>query len=86
MLVVVGGMGLGVAAKNQNLIFIVLSDVVMMLGTAYVVVFGIFPRLASVGLSRWFILFFLVPVANFIFLLFLFLCPAGWLIKHDKVA
>ena len=79
-------MGLATAAQNENLIFIGLSIVVMMAGTGYFALFGILPRLASIGLSRWYALVFLVPVANVFFLIFLFVCPAGWLIKSDQVA
>jgi hypothetical protein len=85
VLLVIGNMSLDIAAKNQNLIFICLSVVVMAAGTVYVAVFGILPRLVSVGLSRWFMLVFLVPVANILFLVFLFVCPAGWLVKRDEV-
>jgi hypothetical protein len=86
ILVVIARVILSIAIKNENLILILVSLVPLVLGIVYFIVFGIFPRLASVGLSRWFTLVFFVPVVNLLFLLFLFFCPAGWLITHNKVA
>jgi len=86
ILAILGWLILGVANQHQSLILMLLSLVPMLLGTGYFILFGIFPRLVSVGLSRWFTLVFFIPVANFLFFLFLLVCPAGWLIKHDKVA
>ena len=86
IIVMIGRMGFGMAAQNENWFFIILSEVVMLVGIFYYINFSIFPRLASIGLSRWCILVSLVPVVNFVFLLFMFFCPAGWLVKYDKVA
>jgi uncharacterized membrane protein YhaH (DUF805 family) len=85
-LVVIGRMGLIVAAERESLVFITLSAAVVMSGTAYFAIYGILPRLASIGLSRWYALVFLVPVVNFFFLLFLFFCQKGWLIKRAEVS
>ena len=86
VLAFISGLLLAVVDKHQSAILILLSQVPFWLGIVYFTLFGVFPRLASLGLSRWFTLVFLVPVANILFLIFLFLCPAGWLIRKDKVA
>ena len=85
VLLTIGNMTLIVGGQRQSLILIVLSSVLIILVSIYIILFCIFPRLASIGLSRWFVLVSLVPVVNFLFLIFMFVCPAGWLIKHDKV-
>jgi len=71
--------------QHQNLILVLLSLILLIVVSLYIILFSIFPRFASIGLSRWFILVSLVPVANFAFLIFLFVCPAGWLIRKDEV-
>jgi len=86
VLAFISGLLFGVADLHESAILILLAVVPMLLGTVYFIVFGILPRLASVGLSRWFVLVLCVPVANGLFLLFLLFCPAEWLIKHDEVA
>ena len=85
VLLMVADMALIVGGHRQSLILIALSSVLTILICIYLVLFCFFPRLTSIGLSRWFILVSLVPVANFVFLIFMFVCPAGWLIKKDKV-
>ena len=87
VLAFISGLLLAVVSDHQSgAILILLSQIPFWLGIIYFTLFGIFPRLASIGLSRWFTLVFLVPIINLLFLLFLLFCPAGWLIKYDKVA
>ena len=87
VLAFISGLLLTVVSDHQSgAILILLSQVPFWVGILYFTVFGVFPRLASIGLSRWFTLVFLVPVANIAFLIFLLFCPARWLIRKDEVA
>lgn len=82
----VGGAILGVANQHQNVILILLSLVLEVLGIVYIIGYSIFPRVVSVGISNWFTLLLFVPFVNLLFVLFLLFCPAGQFMKHDKVA
>ena len=86
VLLAAGIAGLEVADESESMILMCLSVVVMVAATAYVTIFGFLPRLESVGLSGWFVVVFMIPVANFILLLFLFFCPAGLFANRDEVA
>ena len=82
----VGGVVLGIGNQNQNVILMLLSLALEVSGLVYIIGFAMFPRLASVGMSKWFTLLLFVPFVNFLFVLFLSFCPAGKFIKNDKVA
>ena len=86
----VGGAILSIAMESQGpfvkLLLLLLALVLEVLGLVYIIGFTIFPRLASIGLSKWFTLLVFVPLVNVFFALFLLFCPAGQFIKHEKVA
>jgi hypothetical protein len=82
----VGGVVLGIGNQNQNVILMLLSLVLEVSGLIYIIGFTMFPRLVSVGMSKWFTLLLFVPIVNLFFVLFLLFCPAGKFIKNDKVA
>jgi hypothetical protein len=82
----VGYMILIAGSQHQSLVLIVVALIPEAIACFYAFVFAYFPRLDSIGLSRWFVLVNLIPVVNFLFLIFLLVCPAGWLIKRDEVA
>lgn len=86
VLLAIGGLILGIANRNHNVFLMLLSGLLEISGFIYIIGFTMFPRLLSVGLSRWFVLVLLIPVVNLLFMIFLLLCPAGWLIKKDPVA
>ena len=44
----------------------------------------LFPRLNSIGLSRWLALVAFVPNLNMVFILFLLFCPIGAFVKKEK--
>lgn len=72
------------AIANRNLIVIDLCLVLSFLATIYIIGFAIIPRLASVGISQWFVLLYFVPFVNLGFILFLAFCPTGHK-KNDNV-
>ena len=82
----VGGVVLGIGNQSHNVILMLLSLVLELLGFVYIIGFTMFPRLVSVGMSKWFTLLLFVPFVNLLFVLFLLFCPAGKFIKNDKVA
>jgi len=83
VLFAIGGLILAIANHKHNVLFMLLSGVFEISGFIYIVGFTMFPRLVSVGLSRWFVLVLLIPVVNLLFVIFLLLCPAGWLMKKE---
>ncbi len=82
----VGGVIVGIGNQNQNVMLMLLSLVLEVFGLVYIIGFTMFPRLVSVGMSKWFTLLLFVPLVNLAFVLFLLFCPAGKFIKNDKVA
>lgn len=81
----VGGAILGIANQNQNVILMLVSIALEVPGIIYIIGFTMFPRLVSVGMSKWFTLLLFVPFVNLLFVLFLLFCPAGKFVKNDKV-
>jgi uncharacterized membrane protein YhaH (DUF805 family) len=86
----VGGASLSIVVESQNAMLVpFLMPLVLvfgLLGLVYMVGFALFPRLVSVGLSKWFALLLFVPPVSLPFVLFLLFCPAGRFSRHDKVA
>ena len=84
-ILVLGGLVI-VAIADHNLTVLDLCEALGCLATIYIIGFAIFPRLVSVGVSRWFSLLYFVPVVNLGFILFLAFCPIGNFTKHETVA
>ena len=83
---VVGGFILAFAKPHHNALLMLLALVFEVLGIIYIVVFTYFPRLVSIGLSKWFTLLLFIPYVGFIFLAFALFCPAGKFVKHENAA
>lgn len=60
-----------------SLVASLLGGIIEVFGFIYLTRFTIFARLTSIGLSRWWILLLFVPLVNFVFFLYLLLCPGG---------
>ena len=82
----VGGVIWAFAKPHHNVILMLVALVFEILGIVYLVGFTYFPRLVSIGLSKWFTLLLFIPYVGFVFLAFLLFCPAGKFIKHDNAA
>lgn len=78
----VGGVLLSFGNQSHNVFLLLLSLVFEVLGFVYIIGFTLFPRLVSVGLSKWFAFLLFVPFLNFLFVLFLLFCPAGKFVKE----
>jgi hypothetical protein len=63
-----------------------IERVLAVAGIIYLVGFTIFPRLVSIGVSKWFALLYFIPLVNLVFILFLLFCPAGKFVKHETAA
>jgi hypothetical protein len=86
VLFVIAWLLMALANRHESLVLVILALIPLFLTSFYIVVFAVFPRLESIGLSRWFTLVLFIPVAGILFHVFLQFCPAGWLMKNDKVA